>query len=127
MGILSTQRGSILLEGVFAQALLSLSLLLACEVARRGVLEIVLQHGAFLAARATMVGDPRAARRAEVERFVSEALGESWGRTVARSLSESAVGSSRLHVRYPALLRLPIGRGTKHHFEITKTCHFPST
>lgn len=123
-------RGSVVVEGVLTLFLITLACVLNTELVRRAHYEVLLHHGAFLLVRGRALGKSNARVRAEVRDLLQKALGAERGKNLSRLLDveESAVGKGmevKVHYRYPSFLRFRYGRGTKHHFEITKPCKFP--
>ena len=132
MGSLSSNAGSILLEGVFATGLIFLSVIFACELCRRGCYEIALQHASFLAARASILGEPKVYVRQQQSEFLEHAFGTQIARKMLRQFAKVPnaglrPGEGKVHVRFPTLFRFLLRRNWKHHFEITKSCRFPSS
>jgi len=127
---MKSRLGSVLLEGVLAQGLVLLSLMLAWEICRRSVFEVSLQHAAFLAARASVLGEGRRKIEPQLETFLERAVGAAIARKITHQIRTNPLavivpGEAVLKYRFPAFIRFPIAGQWKHHFEMTKSCRFP--
>jgi hypothetical protein len=113
-------------EGVVALGLCALVVAANFELVRRGVIELLLHHSAFLTVRAAVLGKGGAAL---AQGFRKSALGsvasEDFQKRILfqTTVFERAVRTD-VYYRYPAWVRLPMASGIKAHFEVTRRCHF---
>ena len=123
-------KGSLLLEAVFSLPVLVLAVMINFELIRRAQHEVLMQQGAFILARARALGSSSDGARREVRMFFESAYGREgarafWkGLTIQESWKPSGV-TVKFHRRYRSFLIFPLKNGFKHHFEITRECHFP--
>lgn len=127
---MNSRRGSVLLEGTLCLPPLLFAVLLNVELVLRARQEILLQHGAFLFARARALGGSQHEARRTLGEFYRAVLGQNSFRAALESTTVTEAWKPggleiKLHRRYPILLAFPLGKGMKHHFEITRVCRFP--
>ena len=123
-------RGSLLLEAVLALPLLVGVSLINIEVVRRARQEVLLEQSAFLFVRARALGASSERALGLVSQFVSLALGSDSAKRYLKQLRiEEAILAGKwrvkFHQRYRTLLNFPVWDQTKHHYEVTRACHFP--
>lgn len=123
-------KGSIILETVIVLPILLFTVLLNLELVQRAKWEVVLQHGAFLFVRTRVLGGSHQMAKAQLSNFLTQALGEGKARKFMLNLRlleqwDPSKLTVKFQHRYRTLLKFPMGNETKHHYEVTRECHFP--
>ena len=128
----SNIRGSLVIEVTVSLVLLIFVMGVNLELVRRAFYETVFQQGVFLYVRDRALGFSYLAARKRVKVFFDRAfplaLSSQINQKIKITDNDSSEGiEGRFYLRYPSFFKFINSDGQmKHHFEVTKKCHFPS-
>ena len=138
----SSERGSLLIEGVFTVMILVSGVILTLEIARRGLLSLTLYQASFIAARERTLGASELEARFGAYSLMQQAFGfiPLYSGLGHLSYDEKYVNQSglgylglggrsggvvELHYRYPQFMTQRMGSQTKRNQEVLERCLFP--
>lgn len=123
--------GSILVESTLSIFLVISLLIFSVEVTRRAQIQWGVQYALFLFNRGHGFNGG-GYRGTLLKSKLKTAFGPDGVRSFSRRMKVNKVRKGRgvetkIYLRFPSLLRFSYRRGTKHHFEVTRKCLFPSS